>query len=415
IGFVALRRYCQGGTCRSIARLDGKTVIITGANTGIGARVILACRDITKAERAAQNIMKQTQNPNVEVRVLDLASLSSVRSFAENIKKTEDKLNILINNAGGKINFDDINLEKDYNPMEAYRQSKLANVLFTKELSRQLQGTNVTINALHPGVVKTELVRYMPLTIPFFLRWLFIPFKPFLKSPKQGAQTSIYCAVAEELEHVSGKYFSDCAVKEPDACAKDDEAAKRLWTLSEELVGLKKTESSGGTCKSIARLDGKTVIITGANTGIGRETALDLAGRGARVILACRDITKAERAAQNIMKQTQNPNVEIRVLDLASLSSVRSFAEKIKNTEEKLDILINNADLLKKSAPSRIINVSSMAHRGTNVTVNALHPGIVKTERYLPLTIPFFLRLLFIPFKPFLKSPKQGAQTSIYC
>ncbi|XP_046635257.1 retinol dehydrogenase 13-like isoform X3 [Daphnia pulicaria] len=209
-----------------------------------------------------------------------------------------------------------------------------------------------------------------------------------------------------------------------------------------------------GVCTSTKKLTGKTVIITGANTGIGKETALDLAKRGARVILACRDPKKAAIAKEDIIRESRNKNVFIRQLDLTSLKSVRKFAADILKSELRLDVLINNAGcatiekkltedglevqmqsnhfghflltnlllgLLKKSAPSRIIFVSSMAHSQTKtldlnnlnselsyntgtvyfysklcqvlctrhlaplviksgVTVNCLHPGAVKTE-----------------------------------
>ena len=103
---------------------------------------------------------------------------------------------------------------------------------------------------------------------------------------------------------------------------------------------------SGGVCKSKRRLDGKTVIITGANTGIGKETTLDLAKRGARVIIACRDLKKAQEAAEEIIKKSGNGNIVVEKLDLASLESVRSFAETINQREENIHILINNAGKL---------------------------------------------------------------------
>ncbi|XP_043930002.1 retinol dehydrogenase 12-like isoform X2 [Protopterus annectens] len=153
--------------------------------------------------------------------------------------------------------------------------------------------------------------------------------------------------------------------------------------------------AAGGVCVSTARLDGKTVIITGANTGIGKETARDLAKRGARIIIACRDVIKGEIAAQEVIAETGNKQVIVRKLDLADSSSVKQFAEKILKEEQHLHILINNAgvmmcpysktvdgfemqfgvnhlghflltflllDLIKRSAPARIVNVSSLAH-----------------------------------------------------
>ncbi|KAJ9585978.1 hypothetical protein L9F63_020375, partial [Diploptera punctata] len=157
------------------------------------------------------------------------------------------------------------------------------------------------------------------------------------------------------------------------------------------------------TCKT--RMDGKTVIVTGSNTGIGKETARDLARRGARVILACRNLEKAKEARDDIIKTTGNKNVEIRELDLSSLLSVRTFAKDIIESEPRLDVLINNAglgernriltadnfemtfqvnhlgpflltclllDLMKKSAPSRIIMVSSYLHHLARVDFNNL-------------------------------------------
>uniref|UniRef100_A0A3Q1GW59 Uncharacterized protein n=1 Tax=Anabas testudineus TaxID=64144 RepID=A0A3Q1GW59_ANATE len=154
---------------------------------------------------------------------------------------------------------------------------------------------------------------------------------------------------------------------------------------------------AGGVCRSKVRLDGKTVLVTGANTGIGKETALDMARRGETLRLTCRDLTRARIAADEIRQKSGNGNVVVKKVDLASLQSVRDFAKDITENEERLDILINNAgicimmcpkwktddgfemqfgvnhlghflltncllDLLKKSAPSRIVIVSSLVH-----------------------------------------------------
>ncbi|XP_019643816.1 PREDICTED: retinol dehydrogenase 13-like [Branchiostoma belcheri] len=304
---VLLRRYFGGGVCRSNARLDGKTVVITGGNAGIGketardlakrgARVILACRDPKRAEEAAAEIRKDTGNGNVVVEKLNLASLNSVREFAAKFNADESRLDILINNAGimtcpqwrtedgfemqfgtnhlghflltnqlldklktsapsrvvtvassghavGHIHFDDINLEESYTPIKAYGQSKLANVLFTKELARKIKGTGVTAYSLHPGGINTGLQRHLGDSYG----WWFTLIKPlfagglslFGKTPQQGAQTTIHCAVSEGLETSSGLYFTDCAPKEPIPEAKDEAVAKKLWELSEKMVGLK--------------------------------------------------------------------------------------------------------------------------------------------------------------------------------
>ncbi|XP_026099499.1 retinol dehydrogenase 11-like [Carassius auratus] len=302
VGLLVLRRWLAGGVCRSKARLDGKTVLITGANTGIGketavdmakrgARVILACRDMDRANRAADEVRTRSGNGNVIVKMLDLASLQSVRALAKDVEQTEERLDILINNAGimmcpqwktedgfemqfgvnhlghflltnllldllkksapsrvvsvsslahdtGKIHFDDINLEENYDPLISYRQSKLANVLFTRELALRLKGTGVTTYTLHPGVINTELGRHFFPSLPLWKRLLFMPLFFFVKTPWQGAQTTIYCAVNESLQDSSGLYYSDCAVKEAAPQGRDDAAARRLWDLSASMVGL---------------------------------------------------------------------------------------------------------------------------------------------------------------------------------
>lgn len=301
-GILALRMWLAGGVCRSKVRLDGKTVLITGANTGIGketaldmakrgARVILACRDVTRARIAADDIRQQSGNGNVVVKKLDLASLQSVRDLAKDVQENEERLDVLINNAGimmcpksktedgfelqfgvnhlghflltnclldllkksapsrvvivaslahekGHIHFDDINLDKDYNRTVSYRQSKLANVLFCRELAARLQGTGVTVYSLHPGVVRTELGRHLLPSLALWQRIILKPFVMLIKSPREGAQTSIYCAVDESLANVSGLYYSDCAPKTSAPQALDDAAAKKLWDLSASMVGL---------------------------------------------------------------------------------------------------------------------------------------------------------------------------------
>ncbi|XP_043117349.1 retinol dehydrogenase 13 [Puntigrus tetrazona] len=300
---MLLRKWIAGGVCKSRARLDGKTVVITGANTGIGmetakdmarrgARVVMACRDLTRAENAADCIRRSTGNGNVVTRHLNLASLYSIREFAKEFIATEERLDILINNAGvmmcpkwitedgfetqlgvnhlghflltnlllgmlkrsspsrvvnvssiahvgGKIEFDDMFFDKmPYSPLLSYKQSKLANVLFSRELARRSKGTGVSSFCLHPGVIRTELVRHILVRYPVLKIILSLPCILLMKTPWQGAQTSIYCAVTDGLESKSGCYFSDCAEKDPAPEGKDDEAARRLWEESARLVGL---------------------------------------------------------------------------------------------------------------------------------------------------------------------------------
>lgn len=308
-GAVLLKDYVAGGACPSKATIPGKTVIVTGANTGIGkqtalelarrgGRVILACRDKEKCEAAAKDIRGETLNHHVTAHHLDLASLKSVREFAARIVEEEERVDILINNAAvmrcphwttedgfemqfgvnhlghflltnllldklkasapsriinlsslahvaGHIDFDDLNWQaRRYDTKAAYCQSKLAVVLFTKELSRRLQGTGVTANALHPGVARTELGRHTGMHNSAFSSLTLGPiFWLLVKSPQLAAQPSTYLAVAEELEGVSGKYFDGLREKAAAPEAEDEEVARRLWAESARLVGLASGES----------------------------------------------------------------------------------------------------------------------------------------------------------------------------
>jgi NAD(P)-dependent dehydrogenase (short-subunit alcohol dehydrogenase family) len=302
--YLSHKFYFSGGKCKSKARLNGKTVIITGANTGIGketaldmarrgARVIMACRDLQKALNAADEIRKKTGNGNVFVEMLDLASMDSIRKFSQKINAQEERIDILINNAGimmcpkwrtkdgfemqfgtnhlghflltnllldkikktgasrivsvsslaherGRMRWDDLMSDKSYDPQEAYRQSKLANVLFTRELAERLKGTNVTTYSLHPGVIRTELGRYLSDSFgwkAYLIKFVFAPLSLFVfKNPTEGAQTTIHCAVDENITNLSGAYFSDCAPKQLLPHAFSDQDAKKLWQISEELT-----------------------------------------------------------------------------------------------------------------------------------------------------------------------------------
>ncbi|XP_055689613.1 retinol dehydrogenase 14-like isoform X1 [Lutzomyia longipalpis] len=273
--------------------MDGKVVIITGANTGIGkesaidlarrgAKVYMGCRDKKRGEEARLEVIEKSGNPHVYFRPLDLASMASIRTFAANFKNEETRLDVLMNNAGvmmipkchtedgfemqigvnhmghflltnllldllkksapsriinvsslahsmGQINKADLNSDKSYNRISAYGQSKLANILFTRELARRLEGTKVTVNALHPGVVNTELARHFPAFFHFILRPAMYT---IYKTPKSGAQTQIRLAVDPVLEDVTGKYFSDCKEAKPRPQALDDEMAAWLWNES---------------------------------------------------------------------------------------------------------------------------------------------------------------------------------------
>lgn len=137
------------------------------------------------------------------------------------------------------MNWDDLMYDKSYG-MAVYRQSKLANILFTRELAKRLQNTGVTTYSLHPGVVRTEIARHYLDQYGVLAKLVLLLFFPIiwlcLKTPAQGAQTTIYCAVDESLSNISGKYYSDCKEKQPKPQALVDEDATRLWKISEELT-----------------------------------------------------------------------------------------------------------------------------------------------------------------------------------
>lgn len=231
--YYLLRVYKVNGVpCRSKQRLDGKTVVITGGNTGIGkevamdlasrgGRVIIACRDTVKGAAAQKEIVEISGNQNVFLKKLDLASMKSIRNFADEVLSEEPKIDILICNAGvmftpyqktedgfemqfgvnhlghfflthllldrikesapsrivvvaslahytGYLNFDDMMWTKWYNAQLSYCRSKLANVMFARELAKRIKGSGVTVCSLHPGTVYTEITRY------FFSGWLIV-------------------------------------------------------------------------------------------------------------------------------------------------------------------------------------------------------------------------------------------------
>jgi len=258
-----------------------------------GARVVLACRDLGKGEQARQQIEEQVGAGKVEVMQLDLSSFQSVRMFAAELVSRETKLDILVNNAGiafhprhitddgneqvmqvnhlspflltnllldllkaapearvinlssiahkwssKGIQFDDLKWESTkFDSWQAYGQSKLANIYFTRQLAEKLTGTRVTAYAVHPGSVATDLGRHYQSKIPSFLLPLTDKVKLFLQTPEGGAQTSIYCAVEPSLTGVSGRYYDNVTEAIPADIAFDKDAARQLWDVSKQLVG----------------------------------------------------------------------------------------------------------------------------------------------------------------------------------
>ncbi|XP_074526832.1 retinol dehydrogenase 14 [Halichoeres trimaculatus] len=294
--FLVLKWLKKRRYCTDLKRLDGKTVLVTGGNSGIGketaiglamrgARVIIACRDVNKAEKAVREIKFKSHNLNVLHMELDLANLRSVREFCKSFLQREKRLDILVNNAGmpsvldwtddgfsmcfgvnhlghflltnlllprlkecapsrvvtltcstykyQKLDFQDLN----YNllPFFTFCRSKLANIYFSQELARITEGKGVTSYAVHPGFVQSGWTCHFSILYRMLMQvimWMF--FVPC----EIGAQTVIYCAVSDEAAKHSGGYFTDCRHATLRPFARDAGVAKKLWEASERLVKL---------------------------------------------------------------------------------------------------------------------------------------------------------------------------------
>jgi len=274
--------------------MKGKLVLITGATSGIGkatalalakmgATIIFTARDAQKGQATLDEIVKESGNKDVSFMVCDLSSFESIRKLCADFKARHDRLNVLINNAGtwdfkrrvskdgienifavnllapflltnllleplkkgapsriitlssglhsGTINFDDIEFKQGFSGMKAYRQSKLGVILFTRLLARKLQGTGVTANCVHPGVVSTNLGR----DSGAFMRGTF---KLIGRKPEKGARTSIYLASSPDVEKVTGEYFTDSKVAQASKESRDMAMAERLWKVAEKYTGL---------------------------------------------------------------------------------------------------------------------------------------------------------------------------------
>ncbi len=274
--------------------------LITGGTRGIGretarglatngATVVIVGRDASRTASTVRSLITETGNPSISALVGDLGIQSDIIRVADEFKSRHDRLNVLVNNAGGifygrqvsgdgiemtialnhlgyfrlthelrdllvasdsariisvssgahqmaRINFDDLQGEQNYSGWRAYSQSKLANILFTIELARQLAGTRVTANALHPGFVASNFgmsgTQSPIMSIGMRVARL------FARSPERGAQTSIYLATSPEVEGVTGLYFADSQPVPPSAAGRDLAAAKRLWMVTSGMCGI---------------------------------------------------------------------------------------------------------------------------------------------------------------------------------
>lgn len=281
---------------------------MTGATSGIGqatalelarrgATVGLLCRDAEKGEHTRASIRAATSNDALHLFRADLSSQAQIRRVADEILSRFEKLHVLVNNAGvvnvgysetedgietviavnhlayflltsllldrlrasaparivnvasdahrfvRGIDFDDLGHRERYRTMRVYGHSKLANVLFTRELARRLEGSGVTANSVHPGGVASGLGGNNGTWAKAVMKFVGL----FMKSPEQGAATSLYVATAPDLEGVSGRYYASCKEKTPSSAARDDAAAARLWQVSQEMTGLASSATAAGS------------------------------------------------------------------------------------------------------------------------------------------------------------------------
>jgi retinol dehydrogenase 14 len=277
--------------------MTGKTVLITGANSGIGfaaatalarmgARILLVCRDPKRGADAQAAIADVATDDAPRLLLADLSSLRQVRALAEDLHRHFPAIDVLINNAAGmfserrmtgdgnertfavnhlapflltnlaidllktagrarivnvaaesplgKLDFDNLQGEKRYGFLSAYFRSKLANIVFSNELARRLEGTGVTVNSMSPGPTKTRFgdnMTGLPALFPLIMKRLF-------PGPETGARTLVYLASSPELEAVSGGFYLRQRPRQAKPVASDREVAARLWQISADLVGL---------------------------------------------------------------------------------------------------------------------------------------------------------------------------------
>jgi len=279
--------------------MDGRVCVITGATSGIGraaaselaalgARVVIVARDPVRGAAARDEVARETGNHEVALEVADLKSQRQVRDLANRLLAALPEIHVLVNNAGltlskrrltedgleetfavnhlspflltnllldrlrasaparvvtvasaahrgAAIPFDDLNGERGFSGWLAYGWTKLANILFTVELARRLEGSGVTATCLHPGVVATGFGREGPLLIREFQRWVG---RLLLLDPQRGADTVVWLASSPEVAGASGGYYANRRLATPSPAARDAAAAHRLWLLSERLTGL---------------------------------------------------------------------------------------------------------------------------------------------------------------------------------
>lgn len=279
--------------------MQHKTCLVTGATAGIGfvtarelaragARVMIVARSPEKGADVVRRIAAEAGGATAEALTADLSSQAQIRAVAREVKSRTDRLDVLINNAGVillerqesvdgiemtfavnhlsyflltnllldllkasspariinvasgahrgvRINFNDIGGREHYSGWRAYQQSKLANVLFTRELAKALTGSGVTANALHPGYVNTQIFREPGLRGQIMRAAANL----FAISPERGAETTLYLATSPEVQGLSGEYYYRCKPANVSREARNEASARRLWQFSEDLTGMK--------------------------------------------------------------------------------------------------------------------------------------------------------------------------------
>jgi NAD(P)-dependent dehydrogenase (short-subunit alcohol dehydrogenase family) len=282
-------------TCLVTGASSGIGLVAARELARLGAGVIMVCRDGKRGEAALNEVVAATRNQKVELMLADLSSQEEIRRLVRRIQATKRPLNALLNNAGVvmlkrtltvdgiettfavnhlayflltnllldrlidgvparvvnvasdahrlrgvRMRFDDLESSREYKAMRVYGQSKLANILFTRELARRLEGTGVTVNCLHPGMVSTRLAA----NNGFIAKAAIWALKPFSLTPEQGAETSVYLCSSPAVEGVTGKYFAAKQERRPSRAAQDEEAARRLWDISARMTKLDARPSS---------------------------------------------------------------------------------------------------------------------------------------------------------------------------
>ena len=291
--------------------LRGKTAIVTGANSGMGfatakaladagAHVIMLCRDERRGKDALLKL-KEDPHRSLDLILCDLGDYSSIRAFTEEVKRKYRHIDILVNNAGfisldrqetkegverqfginhlghflltlsllcrmgegsrivvvasgahktGRIHFNDINLHRGFNVIKAYSQSKLANVLFTKELARRLKKRGITVNCCHPGAVATNMGVDRKTG---FGRTITRMLKPFFLTPEEGAKTAIFLASDGSVGNITGEYFYKCKVARSSRRSRNPYLARKLFLLSMKMTGINKIEHKDITSRRHGR------------------------------------------------------------------------------------------------------------------------------------------------------------------